>query len=179
MRDQLSDPETGHGRADPVKAAQEAMRTPLPRRFYKTAGVAPEGDGHAVQLDGRTAKTPGRAPFVLATEAAAQMVADEFAAQGETIGADSPGQSSTTEKDPETWVTGDEPMTGAQRSYLDTLAREAGTHQLAQHIGAGLGEQHAVRQVHHHGRPRADRGGVLRGGGRPFRPAGDDDARGL
>ncbi|WP_205471132.1 DUF3072 domain-containing protein [Nocardioides sp. SYSU D00038] len=30
------------------------------------------------------------------------------------------------EKDPEQWVTGDEPMTGAQRSYLDTLAREAG-----------------------------------------------------
>ena len=32
----------------------------------------------------------------------------------------------TTEKDPGEWVTGDEPMTGAQRSYLDTLAREAG-----------------------------------------------------
>jgi hypothetical protein len=32
----------------------------------------------------------------------------------------------TTEKDPQEWVTGDEPMTGAQRSYLDTLAREAG-----------------------------------------------------
>ena len=31
-----------------------------------------------------------------------------------------------TVKDPEQWVTGDEPMTGAQRSYLDTLAREAG-----------------------------------------------------
>ena len=30
------------------------------------------------------------------------------------------------EKEPEHWVTGDEPMTGAQRSYLDTLAREAG-----------------------------------------------------
>ena len=30
------------------------------------------------------------------------------------------------EKDPADWVTGDEPMTGAQRSYLDTLAREAG-----------------------------------------------------
>lgn len=29
-------------------------------------------------------------------------------------------------KDPEDWVTGEEPMTGAQRSYLDTLAREAG-----------------------------------------------------
>ncbi len=33
---------------------------------------------------------------------------------------------STTEKDPGEWVTGDEPMTGAQRSYLDTLARQAG-----------------------------------------------------
>lgn len=29
------------------------------------------------------------------------------------------------EKDTSEWVTGDEPMTGAQRSYLDTLAREA------------------------------------------------------
>jgi hypothetical protein len=32
------------------------------------------------------------------------------------------------EKDPEDWVTGDEPMTGPQRSYLETLAREAGEH---------------------------------------------------
>ncbi|MDG6107009.1 DUF3072 domain-containing protein [Dactylosporangium aurantiacum] len=30
------------------------------------------------------------------------------------------------EKDPEDWVTGDEPMTGPQESYLGTLAREAG-----------------------------------------------------
>jgi hypothetical protein len=29
-------------------------------------------------------------------------------------------------KDPKDWVTGDEPMTGAQRSYLHTLAGEAG-----------------------------------------------------
>ena len=29
-------------------------------------------------------------------------------------------------KDPEEWTTGDEPMTGAQESYLNTLAREAG-----------------------------------------------------
>lgn len=29
------------------------------------------------------------------------------------------------EKDPSDWVTGDEPMTGAQRSYLQTLAQEA------------------------------------------------------
>lgn len=29
-------------------------------------------------------------------------------------------------KDPDDWTTGDEPMTGAQRSYLNTLATEAG-----------------------------------------------------
>lgn len=29
------------------------------------------------------------------------------------------------EKDPSDWVTGDEPMTGAQRSYLKTLSEEA------------------------------------------------------
>ena len=30
-----------------------------------------------------------------------------------------------TEKDPDQWVTGDEPMTGAQASYLQTLSQEA------------------------------------------------------
>ncbi|MFW5468719.1 DUF3072 domain-containing protein [Knoellia sp. CPCC 206435] len=42
---------------------------------------------------------------------------------GDVLGGPRP---TTTEKDPSDWVTGDEPMTGAQRSYLDTLAREAG-----------------------------------------------------
>ena len=32
---------------------------------------------------------------------------------------------SNAEKDPHDWVTGDEPMTGAQASYLKTLAEEA------------------------------------------------------
>ena len=32
---------------------------------------------------------------------------------------------SNMEKDPKDWVTGDEPMTGAQRSYLKTLCEEA------------------------------------------------------
>jgi DUF3072 family protein len=31
-----------------------------------------------------------------------------------------------TQKDPDDWVTGEEPMTGAQRSYLETLSQEAG-----------------------------------------------------
>jgi hypothetical protein len=29
-------------------------------------------------------------------------------------------------KDPKDWTTGDEPMTGAQKSYLKTLSEEAG-----------------------------------------------------
>ena len=33
---------------------------------------------------------------------------------------------SNLEKDPTDWVTGDEPMTGAQASYLKTLCEEAG-----------------------------------------------------
>ena len=33
---------------------------------------------------------------------------------------------SNTVKNPDDWTTGDEPMTGAQRSYLKTLSDEAG-----------------------------------------------------
>ncbi len=36
-----------------------------------------------------------------------------------------PPQGSNIEKDPEEWVTGEEPMTGAQASYLKTLSDEA------------------------------------------------------
>jgi len=32
---------------------------------------------------------------------------------------------SNAQKDPDAWVTGDQPATGAQRSYLQTLAEEA------------------------------------------------------
>ena len=35
-----------------------------------------------------------------------------------------PRSNSNTEKDPDDWVSGDEPMTGAQASYLKTLSEE-------------------------------------------------------
>ena len=35
-------------------------------------------------------------------------------------------ENSNTIKDPDDWTTGDEPMTGAQKSYLSTLCEEAG-----------------------------------------------------
>jgi hypothetical protein len=37
-----------------------------------------------------------------------------------------PDTSSNQLKDPDDWVTGKEPMTGAQKSYVKTLAEEAG-----------------------------------------------------
>ncbi len=39
---------------------------------------------------------------------------------------DLPTQSQNPQKDPEDWVTGDEPMTGPQASYLTTLLQQAG-----------------------------------------------------
>ncbi|MGL5851062.1 MAG: DUF3072 domain-containing protein [Phycicoccus sp.] len=44
--------------------------------------------------------------------------------QPETLG--SANAESGPERDPENWVTGDEPATGPQKSYLDSLARRAG-----------------------------------------------------
>ncbi|MBJ7289613.1 DUF3072 domain-containing protein [Williamsia sp.] len=57
----------------------------------------------------------------------------------EVLGADA---GNTTEKDPSDWVTGDEPMTGAQRSYLDTLARDAG-----ETISADLNKAQASEEI--------------------------------
>ncbi|GLK78712.1 DUF3072 domain-containing protein [Methylopila turkensis] len=37
-----------------------------------------------------------------------------------------PDPASNAEKDPADWVSGDEPMTGAQASYLKTLSEETG-----------------------------------------------------
>ena len=37
-----------------------------------------------------------------------------------------PNPATNTEKDPDDWVSGDGPMTGAEASYLKTLAEQAG-----------------------------------------------------
>jgi hypothetical protein len=44
----------------------------------------------------------------------------------EPLGSPEPVDVGSAEKDPADWVTGDEPMTGPQRSYLDNLAKQAG-----------------------------------------------------
>jgi chaperone required for assembly of F1-ATPase len=87
MRDILNDLEAGKllSDPDPIRRAQIQMRTPLPKRFYKDVVVAESERGFVVHLDGKPVKTPGRALLVLPTERAARLVADEFAAQGETL----------------------------------------------------------------------------------------------
>ena len=62
----------------------------------------------------------------------------------EMLGAPRPDAAGTTAKDPDAWVTGDEPMTGAQRSYLDTLAREAGE-QLSPDLTKAEASEHIER----------------------------------
>lgn len=53
-------------------------------------------------------------------------MADQTNRHDAATGPKDPGAGSNTEKDPKDWVTGDEPMTGAQASYLKTLCEETG-----------------------------------------------------
>lgn len=56
-----------------------------PKRFYKAAAAAPVEAGFAVQLDGRTPKTPEKRPLILPTQALADAIAAEWEAQVEFI----------------------------------------------------------------------------------------------
>lgn len=51
---------------------------------------------------------------------------DQQAAGPSAAGRPDEQRPSNAQKDPRDWKTGDEPMTGAQASYLQTLSQEAG-----------------------------------------------------
>jgi len=55
------------------------------KRFWKAADVVEAGHGFTVQLDGRSVKTPAKAPLVVPTHAMAQAIATEWDAQEDTI----------------------------------------------------------------------------------------------
>lgn len=55
------------------------------KRFWKQVSLAQDEHGWQVLLDGRAVKTQGGNPQKLPSEASAQLVADEFAAQGEVV----------------------------------------------------------------------------------------------
>lgn len=75
-------------RDDGYGRAQKHVRSELPKRFYTEAGVAPVEGGFTVTLDGRPTRTPGRVPVVVPDETLARLMADEWAAQGERIDAE-------------------------------------------------------------------------------------------
>ena len=68
----------------------------------------------------------------------------------ETIGA-TDHVATGTQRDPADWGSVDEPMTGAQRSYLDTLARQAGE-ELAADLTKAQASEHIDRLQNQIGR---------------------------
>ena len=61
----------------------------------------------------------------------------------EMLGASTPGNDAL-EKDPSDWVSGDDPITPSQKSYLDTLARQAGE-ELSADLNKAEASQHIER----------------------------------
>jgi chaperone required for assembly of F1-ATPase len=76
---------TGEGSKDPMRAAQANMRPAPVRRFYKAVEVGEADGSHALTLDGRRARTPGRNPLAAASSALMLEVAAEWERQSETI----------------------------------------------------------------------------------------------
>ncbi len=72
---------------DPNVAARKGFRESEERlkRFWTDVTVAPRDGAFVVLLDGRAPKTPAHAPLILPTQAAAQLVADEWGGQGEFL----------------------------------------------------------------------------------------------
>lgn len=71
---------------DPMRAAQANMRPAAIKRFYRAVGVREAADGqHALTLDGRVARTPGRNLLVAKSRSFMLEVAAEWERQRETI----------------------------------------------------------------------------------------------
>jgi chaperone required for assembly of F1-ATPase len=90
MRELLED----HQTAGPVEAARRAVRPVLRRRFYQAVTIAAGEAGervqagrgvHAVCLDGKPVRTPGRRTLAAPVAELARALANEWSAQGEYI----------------------------------------------------------------------------------------------
>jgi len=66
----------------------------------------------------------------------------DSAGEQEMLGSQTPQTNDQLDKDPNEWVTGEEPMTASQRSYLDTLATQAG-----EQVSADLSKAEASQHI--------------------------------
>lgn len=74
------------GRGLDEQAAHPGRDAPrLPKRFYKLVAALPQDGGFAIQLDGKTVKTPSRQPLMVPGERLAAAIVEEWQAQGEYI----------------------------------------------------------------------------------------------
>jgi chaperone required for assembly of F1-ATPase len=96
-----------HEPRDPMKSAQQGMRGAMPKRFYKQVSLLVTEDGCALQLDGKTARTPGRALLTVGDTRVATALMQEWDAQVGII-------------DPATM-----PLTRLINAALDGVAKEA------------------------------------------------------
>ena len=83
MRDILN--EALGSNPDPVKVAARSQREDLPKRFYKQAQAVETDGGYELHLDGRPARTPGRAPVAAPSKRIGEAIAAEWNAQSERI----------------------------------------------------------------------------------------------
>ena len=124
MREDLSkDLLPVHGEEiDPVEMARRDLKKALPKRFYAQAHFEARDGAFVLLLDGRPAQTPGRNRIALPTQAAAQLIADEWQAQADQI-------------DPATM-----PITRIVNSAIDGVAREmdAVRAEIAKYAGSDL-----------------------------------------
>ncbi|HVU57990.1 MAG TPA: DUF3072 domain-containing protein [Puia sp.] len=128
-----------------MKQNNSSQQQPAPGRQVSSDQQAP---------DNNTASPNKQAP-------SQKSVASGSPAPANTAPSGAPSPEGNMIKDPKDWTTGDEPMTGAQRSYLHTLAGEAGEQipndmtkaeasqkieELQQKTGRGLGEQEKAKE---------------------------------
>lgn len=92
------------------------------KKFYKAARAVADHDGFQIALDGRTARTPRKAPLRLPTRGLADAIADEWQAQDDSI-------------DPVTM-----PLTRLANSCIDTVTtqREAVVQTISAYGGSDL-----------------------------------------
>jgi hypothetical protein len=124
--------------ARPSLPADWTSGGPLRKRRRPAAARAPAADRRGRTVAGAAARAISQAQS--AAEESSRMSTNPKVAP-KAADADA-GRPSNREKDPADWTTGDEPMTGAQASYLKTLCEEAG-----EAFDPGLSKAEASRRI--------------------------------